>query len=605
MNILRRGLLWAVLSLLPTWACAQFDLAWSRTTADQVGVHLALDAQDNAYSVGYHTFGYATVMKFAPDGSLLWTRSITGSSAARAVWVDTDAAGNAWVLVNHVKSSNGSPFGIILSKFAPDGTLLWQDSLIATLAYGLRVYTDAQGNGYVFGSLPALEADTVYNVVYKYAPDGTRLWRAPQNMRTPQSMRLTGDGRILVSGYGAGAFMVNEVIAAADGQQLFLASLPSASGGVDIAPAPDGGFVSVGQAPSGPSGSVYEFLVVRYDSAYQEVWRRTYDVGDRALRVGLDASGNIFATGFIDILFDWMTVKLNPAGDVLWSRRLNTHLYNDELPNWLLVQPDGSVVVAGVSGPGPTTGNLSFTQAGLMGYGAAGGDDAGWLADSGGARALVVQRGSTGALFLQAAAQQKVMRVEQGGAGTIGIDNWPVAKASATTPVSGNAPLTVGFSSAGTTDPDRTAVTTLWNFGDGTTSTEPDPTHTFGTAGTFDVTMTATDLVGHQVSATPVRVQVTNAPAEVTPTAIQLSVASVKGGTTLTATVVVSGVGGVDVAMRSSSAKATVPAVVTVAANDDRANFSVKTRRVRRNTPVTLTATANGVSVSTVVTLTP
>ena len=48
--------------------------------------------------------------------------------------------------------------------------------------------------------------------------------------------------------------------------------------------------------------------------------------------------------------------------------------------------------------------------------------------------------------------------------------------------------------SKGTTDPDRDELTYLWDFGDGTTSTEPDPSHTYAEpSGDVHVTLTASD----------------------------------------------------------------------------------------------------------------
>ncbi len=74
----------------------------------------------------------------------------------------------------------------------------------------------------------------------------------------------------------------------------------------------------------------------------------------------------------------------------------------------------------------------------------------------------------------------------------------PVAFASANV-VFGNAPLTVNFSSENTFDQDGDPLTLLWDFGDGTTSSQPDPVHTF-TGGAspagFDVTLTVTDNGG-------------------------------------------------------------------------------------------------------------
>lgn len=71
----------------------------------------------------------------------------------------------------------------------------------------------------------------------------------------------------------------------------------------------------------------------------------------------------------------------------------------------------------------------------------------------------------------------------------------PVALASAK-PTSGKAPLAVSFSSAGSQDPDGTIVGYAWNFGDGTTSTEQNPSKTYKTKGTRSVTLKVTDNSG-------------------------------------------------------------------------------------------------------------
>ncbi|RIJ76691.1 DUF1349 domain-containing protein, partial [Nakamurella silvestris] len=67
----------------------------------------------------------------------------------------------------------------------------------------------------------------------------------------------------------------------------------------------------------------------------------------------------------------------------------------------------------------------------------------------------------------------------------------PIAKASANV-TAGAAPLAVQFSSAGSIDPDGDDLTYSWNFGDGQTSTQANPTHSFA-AGVWDVQLTVTD----------------------------------------------------------------------------------------------------------------
>ncbi|WP_405057577.1 carbohydrate-binding protein [Kribbella sp. NBC_01505] len=78
----------------------------------------------------------------------------------------------------------------------------------------------------------------------------------------------------------------------------------------------------------------------------------------------------------------------------------------------------------------------------------------------------------------------------------IGAQNRnPVAKAAGT-PTSGGRPLTVAFSSAGSSDPEGGALTYRWTFGDGGTSTQANPSYTYNTAGNFTATLTVTDPTG-------------------------------------------------------------------------------------------------------------
>ncbi len=67
----------------------------------------------------------------------------------------------------------------------------------------------------------------------------------------------------------------------------------------------------------------------------------------------------------------------------------------------------------------------------------------------------------------------------------------PLSASATGSPTNGNAPLTENFtgSATGGTAP----YTFSWNFGDGTTSTTQNPSHTYNAAGTFTATLTVTD----------------------------------------------------------------------------------------------------------------
>jgi PKD repeat protein len=57
---------------------------------------------------------------------------------------------------------------------------------------------------------------------------------------------------------------------------------------------------------------------------------------------------------------------------------------------------------------------------------------------------------------------------------------------------SGIAPIEIAFANR-SSDPDGRIVGFLWDFGDGTSSVEENPTHTYELAGVFEVTLVVTD----------------------------------------------------------------------------------------------------------------
>ena len=86
----------------------------------------------------------------------------------------------------------------------------------------------------------------------------------------------------------------------------------------------------------------------------------------------------------------------------------------------------------------------------------------------------------------------------------------PTAIASAN-PTSGPVPLTVNFSSAGSSDPEGQPLTYSWTFGDSTTSTQPNPTHTYSQAGQYSARLSVSDGVNTTIS-TPLAIRVGSPP---------------------------------------------------------------------------------------------
>ncbi|KGK28911.1 PKD domain-containing protein [Cellulophaga sp. E6(2014)] len=91
--------------------------------------------------------------------------------------------------------------------------------------------------------------------------------------------------------------------------------------------------------------------------------------------------------------------------------------------------------------------------------------------------------------------------------------------------LTGEASLAVQFTGDTSSDPDTGDVLTYaWDFGDGTTATTANPSHTFTTAGAYNVTLTVTDDGTPALSSSEVTLTITvNAPANQAPTAVATS----------------------------------------------------------------------------------
>ncbi|MFN0125620.1 MAG: PKD domain-containing protein [Verrucomicrobiales bacterium] len=119
----------------------------------------------------------------------------------------------------------------------------------------------------------------------------------------------------------------------------------------------------------------------------------------------------------------------------------------------------------------------------------------------------------------------------------------PIVIVSNSAPVSGIAPLTVAFSSAGTYDPDGAVAAYDWDFGDGTAgATAANPSHTYTAPGTYFASLVVTDTGGLSSSAM-LTITVTG-DNRIFVSSVTMSASSNKGGTTARAAVTIRGVDG-------------------------------------------------------------
>jgi glucose/arabinose dehydrogenase/chitodextrinase len=99
----------------------------------------------------------------------------------------------------------------------------------------------------------------------------------------------------------------------------------------------------------------------------------------------------------------------------------------------------------------------------------------------------------------------KVLRLRYTAAG-----NFPPAARIAADPTAGSTvPMTVHFAGGGSTDPNGDALTYSWNFGDGTTSTQPTVDHVYAARGSYTASLTVRDPAGAtDTTSVPIKVGV-------------------------------------------------------------------------------------------------
>jgi len=267
--------------LWPLHVAAQ---SWVSSTPNTYGAMLALDSADNVIVAGSDPLA-ATILvsKTSRTGTVMWQRVFDNPGTREAAaWVAVDTAGNAIVAGRLIDTSN-NPTGIVVLKYAPDGTLLWQDVISAPFAYAARAMVDAGGNVYVLGRMWLANASgsTTHDIVtLKYAPDGTRLWQRNLGLNTlsidsPASMALTPAGQVIVTG-GTGGNMLAAAYDAA-GNTVWSKAVPASTAALDVAVGPAGEFYLVGGV-AGNTGTL-NWLVVKHDAAFNEIWRRTVGIG--------------------------------------------------------------------------------------------------------------------------------------------------------------------------------------------------------------------------------------------------------------------------------------------------------------------------------------
>jgi hypothetical protein len=326
---------------------------WRATRAQTTGVMLDLDSANNVFEVG-ETIDSVVTRKFDSEGTLLWER-IAEADRARASWISTDPGGNAIVAAYLVTGGSFSPAGWLVVKYDPLGDVLWQNTIPVAEGRTVRIETDDAGNAYVTGTM--FLGTTVDAVTTKYAPDGGALWTKTFNGGTAvadvaSSVAVSPDGtRIATVGRSGTSFFT--VIYDAQGNVIRQNVRSKLGTAFDAAFGPNKELY-VGTSQYNQQTGDDQMTIVKFSESGGTVWTRSYSVGDYIYRIAVDLKGRAVAVGVLNTgWFDWVTLKVRPNGNALWSQGYSATNGDDEIPAFVSIDTANAIYVTGRAGPIP------------------------------------------------------------------------------------------------------------------------------------------------------------------------------------------------------------------------------------------------------------
>ena len=300
-------------------------LQWERTygTPNQASgfdsdfaAGLVVAADDSAYVTGQLGTGVLFLARFSPDGDLLWD-STWGENGTIGTGAAIDAAGNIYVSGLSFVVNPGNDTEALLIKFDPDGNVVWARAWGGTGFDAARAVAVGADGVYLTGETNSFFANDAF--VVKFDVDGAIVWerdwgvdgiQAPfTGLTSAFGMAADSAGNVYITGNASDTGHSNNIILvkfnAAGGLVWERIGGPGFGNGSDVAVSPDDTavFVSGNMISDDPDFFGGHAFVAEFSSAGKarkaNTWGGSLDDSASAESVAVDGSGLVVTAGVV------------------------------------------------------------------------------------------------------------------------------------------------------------------------------------------------------------------------------------------------------------------------------------------------------------------
>lgn len=304
------------------------------------GQGIEVDSSDNVIVAGICRSDGAGandgfIVKYDPEGSVLWDRTLGGTSTDEFYRIAIDSSDNI-IAVGREASVDAGGYDMFIAKYNSSGTIQWQRRLGGTgndYFYGVGV--DSSDNIYASGYTASEGAGGDDALIVKYNSSGTLQWqRTLGDTNTNRSWDLAVDSSddIIICGTTGSVFSGLLAKYNSSGTLQWSRSMSAVGSGSEtlqrIAVDSSDNIIFSGTTTTDGVGGT-SILIGKCNSSGVIQWKKTLGgtLTDNGYGVAVDSNDNILMNGITQNdgggSYAWIIVKYNSSGTLQWQKNLS------------------------------------------------------------------------------------------------------------------------------------------------------------------------------------------------------------------------------------------------------------------------------------------